>query len=313
MSLPKFMFDADAYTGDTPHLTVEEHGAYLLLMLAYYRSEKPLPASDRALASICKMTQDQWLICKPTLAPFFTEVDGVWRHDRCDTEIKRRNEEVAKYRTRASNAVNSRWERQRQKKNAPSIHQVDQNHTELELELNSLSSAREGFEGKVVEDHAETVPAAPDEPDPPPRPSLTAINRNYQPPPELAAEILAYTDASSYHLELQKFIYHHTERGSLSENWEASFRLWMARFKEFSEKAAAKRGKPRVVLNPEPEPEHQINWDWHLSRWLNNESTWRRATAGPEPGQPGCRVPPDMFEKHGIDPATGRRKQKEPT
>ena len=71
MSLPWFAFDADAFTGDTAHLTTEETGAYLLLMLAYYRSEKPLPARDRALAAICKLPIDQWLEAKITLAEFF--------------------------------------------------------------------------------------------------------------------------------------------------------------------------------------------------------------------------------------------------
>ena len=90
MSLRWFAFDADAYTGDTAHLTCEEHGAYLLLILAYYRSEKPLPATDRALSSITKLPMDRWLECKPTLTAFFTEEGGTWRHDQIERELDRR-------------------------------------------------------------------------------------------------------------------------------------------------------------------------------------------------------------------------------
>lgn len=109
MSLPWFAFDADAFTGDTAHLTTEETGAYLLLMLAYYRSEKPLPARDRALAAICKLPIDQWLEAKITLAEFFIEQDGVWRHERIEFELAERVRKHQAVVQRGKDGATKRW------------------------------------------------------------------------------------------------------------------------------------------------------------------------------------------------------------
>ena len=109
MSLPWFAFDADAFTGDTAHLTTEETGAYLLLMLAYYRSEKPLPARDRALAAICKLPIDQWLEAKIALAEFFIEQDGVWRHERIEYELAERIRKHQAVVQRGKDGATKRW------------------------------------------------------------------------------------------------------------------------------------------------------------------------------------------------------------
>lgn len=316
MSLPWFAFDADAYTGDTAHLTCEEHGAYLLLMLAYYRSEKPLPATDRALASICKLTPERWLECRPALAPFFVDADGVWRHERCDAEIAKRKAEYEKHVARAKAGANARWGAENAsrkpaetKKEPRAMPQASLRSADIDLDSNSLSAALPD-RGRASDPVAPEIQvAAPAEAQPA---ALMAIDPNYQPPDEVRADCLNDADASTFFLEIQKFIYHNQERGGLSADWDASFRIWWTRFIGYRrDKTEKPIGKPRVDLNPKPEPENTINWDWHLSRWLKNESNWRRATAGPEPGQPGCRVPPEMFEKHGIDPATGRRKPTE--
>lgn len=327
MSLPWFAFDADAYTGDTAHLTCEEHGAYLLLMLAYYRSEKPLPATDRALASICKLTPERWSECRPAVAPFFIEADGVWRHERCEAEIAKRKAEYEKHVARAKAGANARWSAEAAsrrhavtKKDQPAMPEASLRSADIEIESNSLSADLE-VEKKQSGDIDLSLPGflkrdqAHDEPPPPvEKKPLTAIDRGYQPPEAIRIECLKDADASTFFLEVQKFIFHQQERGGLSMDWDASFQIWWTRFIGYKRSKADKpMGKPRVDLNPKPEPENTVNWDWHLSRWLKNESTWRRATAGPEPGQPGCRVPPEMLEKHGIDPATGRRKLKEET
>lgn len=66
----------DAYMGDTTHLTTIEHGAYLLLLIALWRSkEKKLPADDKLLARYAKTTPGQWARMKPVIMAFF-KVDG---------------------------------------------------------------------------------------------------------------------------------------------------------------------------------------------------------------------------------------------
>ena len=76
-----------AYLADTQHLTRDEHGGYLLLLMAYWRARTALPDDDKRLAAIAKATSAEWRRLRPTLAEFFTTADGVWWHKRVEAEI----------------------------------------------------------------------------------------------------------------------------------------------------------------------------------------------------------------------------------
>jgi uncharacterized protein YdaU (DUF1376 family) len=80
------------YLGDTGHLTTAQHGAYLLLMMHYWRKGE-LPDDDRQLAKITKLPLRTWRECRATLQDFFH--DG-WRHKRIDVELQRMTEVSAK-------------------------------------------------------------------------------------------------------------------------------------------------------------------------------------------------------------------------
>ena len=97
------------YLADTMHLSCLEHGAYLLLIFAYWRSGKPLPDNDRVLAGICKMTSGQWRAMRPTMSGFFQITDGVWRHKRIDAEISKTLEISEKRSAAGSHGAAKRW------------------------------------------------------------------------------------------------------------------------------------------------------------------------------------------------------------
>lgn len=62
--------------------------------------------------------------------------------------------------------------------------------------------------------------------------------------------------------------------------------------------------KPAESEPPPPPP------DWeNLAAFWARTGRWQRG-AGPEPGLGGCRCPPEILEKHGIDPANGTVKRK---
>ena len=73
------------YLGDTGHLTTTQHGAYLLLMMHYWRKGE-LPGDDRQLCKIAKLPLKTWNECRATLKDFFH--DG-WKHKRIDAELDR--------------------------------------------------------------------------------------------------------------------------------------------------------------------------------------------------------------------------------
>jgi uncharacterized protein YdaU (DUF1376 family) len=84
------------YLGDTGHLTTTQHGAYLLLMMHYWRKGE-LPDDDTQLAKITRLPLKLWQDYRPILQGFF--YDG-WKHKRIDKEL-RKMMEVSEKRSKA--------------------------------------------------------------------------------------------------------------------------------------------------------------------------------------------------------------------
>lgn len=97
------------YLRDTRRLSLAEHGAYLLLIMAYWDTGKPLPDDDRVLARIVGTTATEWAMLRPAMYPFFVVEDGVWRHKRIDQELAR----TTAIRQKRREAAQSSWARRR--------------------------------------------------------------------------------------------------------------------------------------------------------------------------------------------------------
>ena len=85
MNCPWMPLYVGDYLGDTGHLTTAQHGAYLLLMMHYWRKGE-LPDDDRQLCKITKLSLRTWCEYRPTLQDFFYEG---WKHKRIDAELSR--------------------------------------------------------------------------------------------------------------------------------------------------------------------------------------------------------------------------------
>lgn len=77
------------YLRDTMHLRAEGHGAYLLLIMAYWSSGGPLPDDDDYLSGVARVDDRTWKRLRPTLERFFEIANGCWRHARIDAELER--------------------------------------------------------------------------------------------------------------------------------------------------------------------------------------------------------------------------------
>ena len=82
--MPLYVAD---YMADTQHLTTLEHGAYMLLIMAYWQSKSPLRALNGRLANVARLPDEQWKTVEPTLREFFEEKDGFWHHKRISSEL----------------------------------------------------------------------------------------------------------------------------------------------------------------------------------------------------------------------------------
>jgi uncharacterized protein YdaU (DUF1376 family) len=109
------------YLADTSHLSTLEHGAYLLMLMHYWR-KGPLPNDPVKLANICKMTVDAWSIAQAVLKDFFSiGDDGLLHQRRADRERAKWIEKKDLAKEKAKMAAKARWGYA--SSNAPSIPQ----------------------------------------------------------------------------------------------------------------------------------------------------------------------------------------------
>lgn len=87
MTVPYMPLYIADYQADTGHLTAIEHGAYLLLIMTYWQRGGPLPADDRKLARICKVSGSQWARIKGTVLEFFELQNGEAGKQLCHPRI----------------------------------------------------------------------------------------------------------------------------------------------------------------------------------------------------------------------------------
>jgi uncharacterized protein YdaU (DUF1376 family) len=87
--MPLYIAD---YLKDTSHLRALESGAYLHLIMAYWANGK-LPNNERQLATIAKLTDEEWCEHRETLAAFF---EHDWTHKRVEAELSEANEKISK-------------------------------------------------------------------------------------------------------------------------------------------------------------------------------------------------------------------------
>lgn len=107
--LPYMQFYFADYDADTPHLSTLEHGAYFLLIKAYWKGKRALPDNDRRLAIVAGLSLAEWQEIRPELASFFTIADGLWRHKRIEEELQRVSDRTEQARSAGRTGAQRRW------------------------------------------------------------------------------------------------------------------------------------------------------------------------------------------------------------
>lgn len=86
-ALPYIQLYIADYLADTAHLTTIQHGAYLLLIFNYWQRGHALNNANGRLASVVRMSNEEWEQHEQTLAEFF-EIDGDdWINHRIDEDL----------------------------------------------------------------------------------------------------------------------------------------------------------------------------------------------------------------------------------
>jgi uncharacterized protein YdaU (DUF1376 family) len=100
------------YVGDylsaTGRLTTEQHGAYLLILLDYWKNGPP-PADDGVLAALARLSPAAWRKARPALMGFFEIQNGCLIQRRVERE-RTKASEITEERSKAGKAgAAKRW------------------------------------------------------------------------------------------------------------------------------------------------------------------------------------------------------------
>ena len=106
------------YLSKTTRLTTEQHGAYLLLLLDYWKNGPP-PDQDTVLAQITRLHLPKWMAIRKVLEEFFEVRDEVWICSHLDEECRKAQENRALAQKRGKAGASARWGNK--ETNAPSI------------------------------------------------------------------------------------------------------------------------------------------------------------------------------------------------
>jgi uncharacterized protein YdaU (DUF1376 family) len=100
----------DKYLGDTSHLTTEQHGAYLLLLMAMWKGDGELPDDDGQLQTITRLPAAKWKTSRAVLLKFFKSDGLSITQKRLSFELKRaKKTSTAKAEAGAKGAA-KRWQ-----------------------------------------------------------------------------------------------------------------------------------------------------------------------------------------------------------
>ena len=131
------------YLADTMRLSTVQHGAYLLLLMEYWRAG-PLPDDDAQLASIVKMEPRAWRAHAGAVRRFFTRgEDGLLHQKRADAELARAAEISGKRQT-AARARHGRGADAHAPANAPASAGANAAHVNAHARCRATFTATEG-------------------------------------------------------------------------------------------------------------------------------------------------------------------------
>ncbi len=220
--MPLYIAD---YLADTTRLTTEQHGAYLLLIMDYWRNGA-LPDDDGALANITRLTMPQWKKHRAVMARLFHIEAGEWRHKRIDSELVAAAANASKHEERAKKAAAARWSKD-SKSNAPS-NATSTPQAELD-QCPSPSPSPKPTTSPSGDFVGERRTHNPD------GPVGILVPDDFQPCRKAAAT--ANTLGLVLLLEVERFTAHYQSRSEVRRDlqaWQAQFRKWLLDQQQFN-------------------------------------------------------------------------------
>lgn len=276
MSAPFMQLYVADYLGDTRHLTTEQHGAYLLLLMTMWRSDGVLPNDPKKLARIAGCTPSRWAkICDEVLE--FFDIDGAsLTNKRLKFELEKASEKSIKRAVSGTKGGKAKA---------------------LKTQEASLANANglpeHSSEPEPEEDNPHTPKGAKR------RKPEVALPADC-PSAELIAAMQSEARAAGANLDLSfeasQFRDWWTAKDGRNRDWDACWRTWARRAINRAPQTAIAASQSRS------QPSEANRWRRWLREFKANRH-WPSDDAGPRPGHPACRVPAALLAEFGLAPA----------
>jgi len=138
--MPLYVAD---YLSATSRLTTEQHGAYLLLLMDYWKNGPP-PDNDGVLAQITRLSPVAWSNARTMLEAMFQVQSGQWLHHRVEQELAKANHNKEVNSRRGKAGADARYG----KKDAPTMLEASLVHSSSPSPSPSPLSSSSIKEGK---------------------------------------------------------------------------------------------------------------------------------------------------------------------
>jgi len=106
--MPVYIAD---YLADTQDLTTFQHGAFLLLLFAYWRKGKALDDNDATLAQIARCSLKEWKANRTPIAQKFDVASGIWWSKRLEQELAKASANYEKKSKAGAEGAKRRWQK----------------------------------------------------------------------------------------------------------------------------------------------------------------------------------------------------------
>lgn len=195
------------FIGDTLHLSTEQIGAYMLLLMAMWNAGGTLPGDDAKLARIVRMSLKKWRGISDDLMTYFDISEGVISHNRLTKEL-RKSERKSELRASAGakgGAAKSLKNNNLTVANAKQMHKHLPDTIQKE-ELRSSKKARQ-------------------------------IPKDFQPDIEWA--VTRGLSRQIAEIEAEKFVNYWIGEGKPKKDWAATWRTWVLKALQYRSNARA--------------------------------------------------------------------------
>jgi uncharacterized protein YdaU (DUF1376 family) len=256
------------FLGDTLELSTEGIGAYMLLLMAMWNAGGTLPDDDGKLARITRMSVKRWRAVAADLLDFFERDNGRITHQRLSKELQKSE---SKSQSRASAGAEGGRAKALKDKN-----------TSLASATGLPQHLPDTRDQKVIEPIAQRTP-------PPREPLLfdklcSAAGFDQQKlPHHKLLQFGAISDLIGKGYSLEADILPAVRDVAASG---ATFTSWSYFVPIVTERVAKRDAIPPKPAAPVEDWKSRMHY-WHL------DGTWATGY-GPKPGEPGCRVPPEL-------------------